>query len=137
MRFAILGLEGAPHEFRLLAPDHTLALLQAEHVFLVVDGPEQRVAAHTNREDERRAQVRQLDRMPRQILHLQRVHGGQPDCGAPPEIEAEVVVGHVDCAEIPGAISGETRAVSSDALPALVEEEIHNVYGVKDVYEYD
>jgi hypothetical protein len=46
MLFAIAGLEIASHNFRILAPYQTSAISLSDKVFLMVDTPEQYIAAY-------------------------------------------------------------------------------------------
>ena len=51
MLFAVAGLEIASDNFGLFAPYQTIAIGLSDQVFLMIDAPEQYIAAHAGEEN--------------------------------------------------------------------------------------
>jgi len=78
----------------------------------VVDEPEDYVGGDAGGEEEGGGKRGQGGGVEGEVLRLEGVHGGQPDHAAPREVESVVVVGYVDCAEVPVGVSGKLTQAS-------------------------
>ncbi len=102
----IFRLKRTSHILSLLSPDVAPAISTTNQVFLVIYRSEEYITSKPSGKGYRCSQRRQLDRVACKILRLQGVNCRQPDHGAPGQIEAEVVVAHVNGTEVPNNVSG-------------------------------
>ncbi len=102
-------------------PEGAIALGATNEIFLVVDAAEEDVAAETGGEDSDGLEVREDDGVAGEVLRLEGVDTGEPDEGAPREIEAEMVVADIDGSEV----------------PVFVDEEVDDVDGVEERADED
>lgn len=116
---AVGGDEGGADDLGGLAPDHALAVSRADDILLVVDGAEDEVAGKADSENDAELNGGQVDGVADKIVRLEGVQPGQPNGITPGEVEAEVVVGDIDGAEV----------------PVLVVEKVQDVGGVEQVQE--
>lgn len=117
----------------LAAPDIALAPSAPCEILLVVNGAEEDVARQSGGEDHGRGGVREVVRVPCEVLSLKCVDGREPDHRPPGEVEAVVVVADVDCAEVPKRSAGFKHWIKTGNIPVLVNEEIDNVECVQNV----
>lgn len=116
---AIGGDEGGADDLGGLAPDHALSVGRTDDIFLVVDGAEDEVAGEADGENKAELDRGQVDGVADEVVRLEGVQPGQPDGITPGEVEAEVVVGDINGAEV----------------PVLVVEKVQDVGGVEQVQE--
>lgn len=121
MVHSVRRLIGNLDHFCWLAPDPTLTVGTSRYVFLMVNAPEENVAADPHGKDGKAVRILKDNRVDGEVLGLERVHGWEPDKGAPCEVEAEVIMADVNGAEI----------------PVLINEEVEDVDGVKSCAEED
>ena len=79
MGLAVAGNVRSAHVLGWFAPNFAVAIGATHEVLLVVDGAEERVASDAHEQDGGSDSRVQLDRVPREVLRLKRVHGRQPD----------------------------------------------------------
>lgn len=97
--------ECASNILGLPPPNAALAISTTNQVFLVIYRSEEHITSESGCEYDRCAQRRQLDGVPCKILRLQCVNCWKPYYGAPGQVEAKVVVAHVNGTEVPGDVS--------------------------------
>lgn len=119
MGLSIRCNEGGADDFGGLAPDHTLAVGGANNVLLVVDGAEDEVSNVSDSKDKGKLDRSQVDGVANEVVRLEGVQPGQPNGITPGQVEAKVVVGNVDGAQV----------------PILVVEKVEDVGGVEQVQE--
>ena len=122
MLFAVRSLVLGHNVLCGLAPYQALSLTKrrSEPVFFIVGNSENRISHQANAENNSQICLGDWGRVHAEILRLDGVRRGQKAETAPGEIEAVVVVGNVDGAQV----------------PRLVDEEVSHIQDLEDGDKY-